>query len=270
MGGKLLLAALLAAVAPAAAEDCGKNECELPPVQMAIASGTAREMFENAFDLMDVNNDGYVSENEFKHFVDGIAANDLLTPEQKAEKKKRVAGMFDQFDVNGDKRLDREEFLALIGKEAEYGVAERQNQIEAFAKDPELAMKKMDEALNRLDALSKKMDSMSTEEMANNFLTNISGDIADENWFQMDANKDGCVTKDEYVAYMTKPQPAGTDPMLNITEEEAGIGYDEEKKAKPNCLTKQEYLRNYNEMMSVDIDKLLADEAKDDAAANGG
>ena len=58
--------------------------------------------------------------------------------------------------------------------------------------------------------------------------------------------------------------------MLNITEEEAGIGYDEEKKAKPNCLTKQEYLRNYNEMMSVDIDKLLADEAKDDAAANGG
>ena len=51
---------------------------------------------------------------------------------------------------------------------------------------------------------------------------------------------------------------------------EAAAGYDGERKAKPNCLTKEEYLRNYNELVSADIDDLLAEEAKDDAAGEGG
>ena len=275
MDKKMLAAALpavvLAAALPAArAEDCGGYECGLPPVQMAIAQPQVREMLGGAFDLLDLNDDRYVSENEYKHFVDGVDADGMLTPEQKAEKKKRVAAMFDQFDVNGDKRLDKEEFQALISKEAEYGVAERRAQMEAFAKDPELAMKKMNEALGKMEELSKKLDSMSTEEMADNFLANISSGIADENWFQMDANKDGCVTKDEYVAYMSKPQPAGADPLTQLTAAEAAAGYDGERKAKPNCLTKEEYLRNYNELVSADIDDLLAEEAKDDAAGEGG
>lgn len=233
------LAVLISAV-PASAFECG------------AASGFN---YGDAFDLMDVNGDGFVSENEYAGFVEAAENAPMASDAQKQAKKKRLKDFFKQFDANKDNRLEKEEFIRLMTAETEFVIKEQAEQAKKFAENPELAMRQLQEAVDKLSKTVEKVNAMSTQEMAQNFIANISAGIADENFFQMDKNGDGCVTENEYAVYMAEySKKIEEDPQFQMSEEDCREMYRNEKKAKPNCLTKDEYVRNFNETAAEPAD----------------
>ncbi len=225
---------------------------------MSVSAANAQipdmsKMMSDAFDLLDVNNDGFVSSNEYKNFIEGVDMDALLDDAQKQNKKSRLNAAFKTFDKNGDGNLEKDEFLALMRTEAMLSAGERQAKLTELADNPDKMEAMVQDSLKKLNEASEKLKNMSTDEMANNFLKGISSNIADENYFQMDKDKDGCVTEDEYATYMVEDSRR-TMPEYAFTEQQAREIYRDEKKAKPNCLTKDEYLRNYDEMLSEPID----------------
>lgn len=242
-----ILAALVLAV-PANALECG------------AASGLN---FGDAFDLIDVNGDGFVSAHEYAGVVGAADQTPLLTDAQKQAKRKRLEKAFKKFDANKDGRLEKEEFIRLMTAETEFAAKERMEQVQMFAENPDTAMKQMQDAIDQLNRTMEKVNAMSAEEMADNFITNLSTGVADENFFQMDKNGNGCVTEDEYAVYMAEyTKKMVDDPQFQMSEQDFREMYREEKKAKPNCLTKDEYIRNFNKMATepadADIDASLA------------
>ena len=242
-----ILAALVLAV-PANALECG------------AASGLN---FGDAFDLIDVNGDGFVSAHEYAGVVGAADQTPLLTDAQKQAKRKRLEKAFKKFDANKDGRLEKEEFIRLMTAETEFAVKERMEQVQMFAENPDTAMKQMQDAIDQLNRTMEKVNAMSAEEMADNFIANLSTGVADENFFQMDKNGNGCVTEDEYAVYMAEyTKKTLNDPQFQMSERDFREMYREEKKAKPNCLTKDEYIRNFNKMATepadADIDASLA------------
>lgn len=227
---------------------------------MSVSAANAQmpdmsKMMSDAFDLLDVNNDGFVSSNEYKNFIEGVDMDALLDEAQKKNKKSRLSAAFKTFDKNKDGNLEKDEFLLLMQTEAMLSASERQNKVMEFAENPDKAEAMLQDSLKKLNEAAEKLKNMSADEMANNFLKGISSNIADENYFQMDKDKDGCVTEDEYAAYMVEDSlRTASDPEYAFTEQQAREIYRDEKKAKPNCLTKDEYLRNYDEMLSAPVD----------------
>jgi len=227
---------------------------------MSVSAANAQipdmsKMMSDAFDLLDVNNDGFVSSNEYKNFIEGVDMDALLDDAQKQNKKSRLNAAFKTFDKNKDGNLEKDEFLLLMQTEAMLSASERQNKVMEFAENPDKAEAMLQDSLKKLNEAAEKLKNMSADELANNFLKGISSNIADENYFQMDKNKDGCVTEDEYATYMVEDSlRTASDPKYAFTEQQAREIYQDEKKAKPNCLTKEEYLRNYDEMLSAPVD----------------
>ena len=116
---------------------------------------------------------------------------------------------------------------------------------------------KMEKTKTTLD----KFNSMSTEELSNKFINNISNNIAEENYFQMDKDKNGCVTEDEYAEYMVV-FAKNTDNFTedNLSKDDWRELYQDEKKAKENCLTKEEYVRNFNEIPNLPSEQAFPEE----------
>ncbi len=224
--------------------------------------------FGDAFDLMDVNGDGFVSANEYAGLVDAADQTPLLTDAQKQAKKKRLEQAFKKFDADKDDRLEKEEFIRLMTAETEFAMKDQMEQMKKFAEDPDYAEKQLQAAMEKLNQTMEKVKSMPAEEMADNFLANISNGIAGENFFQMDKDKNGCVTETEYAVYMAEYTKKTADGFqFQMSEQDFRQMYRDEKKAKPDCLTKDEYIRNFNEQATapddIDIDALLAETGGD-------
>ena len=129
-------------------------------------------------------------------------------------------------------------------------------------KSPEEIMEEFNAQMAKAKEALDKLQNMPPEELADKFIDSISNNIAGENYFQMDKDKDGCVTEDEYVDYMivfsknVAENAAETENKntAEMSEEEWRSVYrNEEEKAKENCLTKEEYVRNFNQMADVVI-----------------
>ena len=115
----------------------------------------------------------------------------------------------------------------------------------------------MDKAKVALNNFQK----MSPDEIADKFLSGVSNNIAEENYFQMDKDKDGCVTEDEYAEYMVV-FAKNTDNFTedNLSKDDWRELYQDEKKAKENCLTKEEYVRNFNEIPNLPSEQAFPEE----------
>lgn len=213
------------------------------------------EMLGDVFDIADINGDGVVSSNEYGNVVDGVDADALLDAAQKQNKKSRLTAAFKTFDKDGDGSLNKAEFVALMQTEALLSAGERQAMFMDLADNPDKAEALLQDSLKKMREATERLNSLSADDMANNFIKGISAGIADENWFQMDKDKNGCVTEDEYAAYTVEDSLRhASDAEFAFTEDEARGLYREEKKAKPDCLTKEEYLRNYDAAMSAPMD----------------
>lgn len=236
-------------------------------VQKEMSISDNEKMVSNIFDVADVNRDGFVSENEFSMIVKGIDTEFNLSEDEKTQKKERFLNYFKQADKNKDVKLDKNEFKSVMQWETENKTKERLQKIEEFTqKSPEEAIAEMQKKLDAAKTAIEKVKEISPEEMADNFINSVSNNIADENYFQMDKDKDGCVTADEYAEYMVvydKNMSGENNSNFSMTKEEWKDMYKDEKKAKENCLTKEEYIRNFKELSNLDdldnMDESLVD-----------
>ncbi len=248
-----------------------KEAFNIPQIQELLSSG---------FQVSDVNNDGFISENEFSYLVDSIEMETALSDEQKNAKRQRWQKYFEQVDANGDKMLDEAEYTNFLQKESEFMAQERMQKINEMAnKSPEEIMEEFNAQMAKAKEALDKLQNMPPEELADKFIDSISNNIAGENYFQMDKDKDGCVTEDEYVDYMIvfsknlAENAAETENKntAEMSEEEWRSVYrNEEEKAKENCLTKEEYVRNFNQMADVVItDDTLEEQGIDNLEVSG-
>ena len=249
-------------------------------IQEAFNIPQIQELLSSGFQVSDVNNDGFISENEFSYLVDSIEMETALSDEQKNAKRQRWQKYFEQVDANGDKMLDEAEYTNFLQKESEFMAQERMQKINEMAnKSPEEIMEEFNAQMAKAKEALDKLQNMPPEELADKFIDSISNNIAGENYFQMDKDKDGCVTEDEYVDYMIvfsknlAENAAETENKntAEMSEEEWRSVYrNEEEKAKENCLTKEEYVRNFNQMADVVItDDTLEEQGIDNLEVSG-
>ena len=225
-------------------------------VQEKMSNPESQDMLSSGFEINDVNSDGFISENEYGYLLKSIDIDFNLNDEQKAAKKSRMQEYFKQADKNGDSRLSKEEYFEVLQKETEYEAKERVKQMQELAnKSPEEMMRDFNEKMEKAKVALEKFQDTSAEEMSDNIIGNISQGLAEENYFQMDKDKDGCVTADEYAEYMAvfskNVAESNKDTMSDMPEADWREVYKDEKKAKENCLTKEEYIRNFNEMTDI-------------------
>ena len=225
-------------------------------VQEKMSNPEIQDMLSSGFEINDVNSDGFISENEYGYLLKSIDIDFNMNDEQKAAKKSRMQEYFKQADKNGDSRLSKEEYFEVLQKETEYEAKERVKQMQELAnKYPEEMMRDFNEKMEKAKAALEKFQDTSAEEMSDNIIGNISQGLAEENYFQMDKDKDGCVTADEYAEYMAvfskNVAESNKDTMSDMPEADWREVYKDEKKAKENCLTKEEYIRNFNEMTDI-------------------
>lgn len=225
-------------------------------VQEKMSNPEIQDMLSSGFEINDVNSDGFISENEYGYLLKSIDIDFNMNDEQKAAKKFRMQEYFKQADKNGDSRLSKEEYFEVLQKETEYEAKERVKQMQELAnKSPEEMMRDFNEKMEKAKAALEKFQDTSAEEMSDNIIGNISQGLAEENYFQMDKDKDGCVTADEYAEYMAvfskNVAESNKDTMSDMPEADWREVYKDEKKAKENCLTKEEYIRNFNEMTDI-------------------
>ena len=87
-------------------------------IQEAFNIPQIQELLSSGFQVSDVNNDGFISENEFSYLVDSIEMETALSDEQKNAKRQRWQKYFEQVDANGDKMLDEAEYTNFLQKES--------------------------------------------------------------------------------------------------------------------------------------------------------
>lgn len=241
---------------------CQEFKSDMPDMkamfQKHLNSSETNEMFADAFGVADVNDDGFVSENEFSYIVDSVDYEYNLNATEKAEKKARLKKFFAEADNNHDKRLNKNEYVSFMKNEAEFEAAalmERvQEMMAAFDGSPASVEKMQEKVQENLDSLEKaveKMKETDSKEMANQLLDGITRNIAAENYFQMDKDKNNCVTEREFVTYMLeyskeqeKSDPSTKDFTASMTADDWKDVYSQEKKQKADCLTKEEYIKN--------------------------
>lgn len=201
------------------------------------------------FNAADVNKDGFISENEFALMLKSISTEQLTSAADKAAKKARWQQRFKQEDKNSDHKLDKSEYAYFMYHEVEHETLSLFEKAKVMAtKSPE----EMTQELAKARIEAEKLKALPSNNVANKMLADASDNLASENYFQMDKNKDGCVTEDEYADYMfVYTQNAGDSDSYQITKADwKRIYKTAEEKIKENCLTKAEYIRNFNNLLS--------------------
>lgn len=228
---------------------------ELSPAQLRQAikdefnSPENQKILLETFNAADVNNDGFISENEFALMLKSISTEQLTSAADKAAKKARWLQRFKQEDKNSDHRLDKSEYAYFMYHEVEHETLNLFEKTKVMAnKSPE----EMTQELAKARIEAEKLKALPSNNVANKMLAAASDNLANQNYFQMDKNKDGCVTEDEYADYMfVYTQNAGDSDSYQITKADwKRIYKTAEEKIKENCLTKAEYIRNFNNLLS--------------------
>lgn len=212
-----------------------------------------QKMLLATFNAADVNNDGYISENEFTIILKGVDAEPLISDADKAAKKARWQQKFKQEDKNSDHKLDKSEYAYFMYHEVEHETLNLFEKAKVMAnKSPEEITQEFNETLGKARTEVEKLKALPSNNVADKLLSAATDNLASENYFQMDKNKDGCVTEDEYADYMfVYTQSAGDSDSYQITKADwKRIYKTAEEKIKENCLTKAEYIRNFNNLLS--------------------
>ena len=253
---RLLLFASVVVLFPlSASAQSDQSLYEKPIVNQVVEQPDMKELYNDVFNIYDVNNDKFISENEFSYFVNTVDAEMNLTEQEKNDKKARFLKTFAEVDTNKDDKLDRDEFRNFMVAKTQFEVQDQLNAMSKImnAPAPEAEMeKRMEQSLAQLKKATEDMKKMSPQDMADSLMGNISNSIIEENFFQMDKDKTGCATKDEFVTYMRQYQKNQREEFPDIfqeedlrSEEELGNWFDSIDKKNKNCLTKEEYAQGF-------------------------
>lgn len=228
-----------------------------------LNSAETKEIFEDSFGVADVNNDAFVSENEFSYITKAVDYEYNLNAAEKTAKKARLTKLFSEVDKNRNGRLEKNEYMNFMKEETEFEAVSHMGALQKIRGDVgasfdsvEKAEQKLQAALDDLEAVTDKLKKVEQKQISNQLADNMMRNIVGEYYFQMDKDKNNCVTEKEYVSYMAAhsgKQNKTASEGMNMTPEEYAILYKQEKKADTACLTKEEYVKNsLNEISSLE------------------
>lgn len=259
---KKILLCTLAAVWPVcglAAE--GVTEDEM--IVEALADPNLQESVIDKMSMYDVNSDGAISVTEIEALTSGLgeqemeAFRSLDIHSGKDELVAMMQGAFAAADIDDDKMLRGEE-IAEFGREWEMFILKQKFKSMDRNGDgvlniddvppAEESMQKLEEATKKVQALAEKLEQIDPEDAARNMFIGFGTAAAKEDFIQMDKDKDGCVTKDEYADYQVEQQEMvdedGEDSSYKLSREDYLGLFTREEKKNPKCLTMDEYVAN--------------------------
>ncbi len=226
-------------------------------LKQAEADKALQQNMRDRLDLLDINDDGFVSDTEIKEMIKGM---DVLSNFSEKEKKEMAAvteKMFNEADADRDHLLNKTEMNAFAKKftvvmvKTDFKKGDKNGDGVIDLKDlpfAEESRKQLDEAMKKLEGLTEKMEAMNLEEMARNFMKSTGSAIAQEDFYRMDQDKNGCVSENEYVDYqlhqqqkMLAEEKEGGDSYA-MTREDFQSLYQMTNKSKPDCMTMGEYV----------------------------
>lgn len=212
--------------------------------------------------LMDINDDGAISSTEKDEMIGGLSFLASMTEEEKTNTAAYVGQAFTESDADKDGRLSGDEIKRFARKLQLFLVRQQFHKMdinrdgvinEQDIPPVEESLKKLQEATEKLKAATEKLNAIPPKEMAGNFLKNVSASIAKEDFFQMDRNKNGCVTVDEYVDYQMAAQEKEPDDGFAPSRDIHVMLYNEIKKASPDCLKQDEYITHQANMLDMAV-----------------
>lgn len=212
------------------------------------------DMLDRISDL-DINSDGAISSTEKDEMIKGLDFLSFMTEQEKTAWAAYVGQAFEESDSDKNDRLSGDEIKLFAKKIQMFMIKHLFRQmdrnhdgvINSLDTPPiEESLQKLKEATEQMKAATEKLNQISPKEMAKNFITNISASIAKEDFYQMDKDKNGCVTVDEYADYsVSKPSfddDDDPDDKFALTREDYVMLFGEIKKASPSCMTLEEYV----------------------------
>ena len=226
-------------------------------LEQAQSDGKLQQDMRERLDLLDINDDGFISDTEIKEMVKGMDALSNMSEAEKKEIATATEKMFDEADADRDRLLNKKETDAFSKKFTTVMI-----KIDFKKRDVngdgvidlndlpsvEESRKRLDEAINKLNDLTEKMKSAKPEDMAKNFMKNTGNAIAREDYYRMDKDRNGCVCENEYVDYQFAQQQKmsaeekGKDDSFAMTREDFRELYRMTDKSKLDCLTMDEYV----------------------------
>lgn len=259
---KAFLAALLLLwTMPAEAQTAG-GMTEEDLIRDALADGSLQENIMDRISMYDVNGDGAVSATEISELVAGVSEQDAAVFQSmeigtsKEDFIKMIKDAFAQADANGDQMLRGDEIKGFAQSWEVFILKQKFKQMdrngdgvltEEDMPTMEESMKKLEEATQKMQELAEKLEQIDPEEAAQNMFLSFGTAAAKEDFIQMDKDKDGCVTRDEYADYHVAQQEAANDSEAGsyVLSREDYLGlFTREDKKNPKCLTMEEYVAN--------------------------
>ena len=229
------------------------------------------ENIRNTIALIDINDDKFFSENEINGFASGSKYLSQMGIDKQAELHDYTLEVFNKNDKNKDNRLQGEEIEEFSQAIMLFMIKQRFEEMDRnhdgvvnLDDTPPLAesVVSFEEASKRINESLKQLETMDSEEMVENWMNNVGQAIAQENYYQMDKDRDNCVTADEYADYHVAQEDKEKDKSMHLTKADYLGIYQHERKADPFCLTKDEYLANYIKSMDL-ADADASDDAND-------
>ncbi|MBQ8465987.1 MAG: EF-hand domain-containing protein [Alphaproteobacteria bacterium] len=169
----------------------------------------------NSFEMFDIDSNGKISKTEADMSTKGLDMVQVpfYTPEDITKIKKDVTDAFNRFDENKDENLNKEEaekFLAYIENMlANLQISKMDTDNDGNISDEEMMsfsrqLPSLEESMARLQEATKKLEEINKnpQQYLNNMVQNVGNSVNQEEYTQMDKDKNNQVNVDEYVDYM--------------------------------------------------------------------
>lgn len=207
--------------------------------------------------LLDINSDGIISYNEISNAATGVAEipESMADDAQKEEMKGYFLDAFEDCDKDLNNELSGAEIDEFVDKMRYFFLKQRFDSMDKNhdgvvdvndMPSQEEAKQQMEEAMQRMQESLDKLDKMDTKEVAERWVNSIGAAVADEDYYQMDKDRNGCVTREEYVTYqmMSDSDTEDNEDEPKMSALDYARWYVSIKKADKNCMTKEEYIED--------------------------
>lgn len=208
-----------------------------------------QELIKVSMQMTDINNDNFVSDREAEKFAEGLNFAGDFTEAQKQQRLKEIMAFFDKADVSGDKMLSEQEFYAFWADVEDWMIKDRFRQMdrnndgvydEKDIPTMEESMAKMEQVNAKLKEAVAKWENIDTDAMADQMVNKMMEEQYEEDFYQMDKDKNNCVSRDEFADYSMLEEKR-MDLGMSLTRDDYLEIYDDINKKNPECLTKEEY-----------------------------
>ena len=226
--------------------------------QEALNKAHARNI--DYFNMIDIDNNGKLSKTECAGSSDGLDVIPFFSKEEMIEMKKKIDDAFDDFDIDKDGYLNRDEATPYFSFIENIGLATQTNKMDTNndgqITDEEMqaymqTMPSLEESVAKLQELTAKVETMNQnpEQYANKIMANTSSNINHEEFLQMDSDKNNQVTQQEYTQYMFNHP---NNKELGFSEDDYNNIYNLIDSSKKGYITLQEY-NDYTQKQLNDV-----------------